>query len=72
MQGDEVQKRAAEVANAPSIDGVWEVPTDSGKGEKAWRLIVKQKGAEITTTILRVDGWLPTIDGHCKPQSSKR
>ena len=58
-----VAPTAAEVANAPSIDGLWEVPTDSPKGEKAWRLIVKQKGAEITTTILRVDGDTGALTG---------
>jgi thiol-disulfide isomerase/thioredoxin len=53
----------AEVANVPSIDGVWEVPTDSPKGEKAWRLVVQQKGAEITATILRVDGDTGALTG---------
>jgi thiol-disulfide isomerase/thioredoxin len=47
---------AAAVANVPNIDGVWEIPHESPKGEKAWRLIVQQKGAEIETTVLRVDG----------------
>jgi peroxiredoxin len=42
--------------NVPSIDGVWEVAQETPKGEKAWRLIVRQKGSDITTTILRVDG----------------
>ena len=46
----------AATANVPSIDGVWEIPHESPKGEKAWRLIVKQRGPEITATILRVDG----------------
>lgn len=53
----------AEAANAPSIDGVGEIPTESPKGEKAWRLIVKQKDAEITTTILRVDGDTGALTG---------
>jgi thiol-disulfide isomerase/thioredoxin len=47
---------AASVANAPSIDGVWEIPHESPKGEKSWRLIVKQKGTDIEATVLRVDG----------------
>jgi len=51
-----VAPTAAETANVPSIDGLWEIPHESNKGEKAWRLIVKQKGAEIETTVLRVDG----------------
>jgi thiol-disulfide isomerase/thioredoxin len=45
-----------DLANVPSIDGQWEIPHESNKGEKSWRLIVKQSGADIETTILRVDG----------------
>ncbi len=51
-----VAPTAAAVANVPNIDGVWEIPHESNKGEKAWRLIVQQKGAQIETTVLRVDG----------------
>ena len=58
-----VAPTAAEVANVPSIDGVWEIPHESHKGEKAWRLIVKQNGADITTTILRVDGDTGALTG---------
>jgi peroxiredoxin len=43
-------------ANAPSINGEWELPHESPKGEKAWRLLVKQQGAEISASVLRVDG----------------
>jgi thiol-disulfide isomerase/thioredoxin len=46
----------ASVSNAPVIDGVWYLPYNSTKGEKAWRFVVKQKGSEATATILRVDG----------------
>ena len=52
-----------DLANIPSIDGVWEIPHESPKGEKAWRLIVQQKGADITTTILRVDGDTGALTG---------
>src|SRR5882757_2304823 len=51
-------------AKVPSIDGVWEIPHESNKGEKAWRLIVKQKGPEITTTLLRVDGDTGALTGR--------
>jgi peroxiredoxin len=48
------------VANAsiPSIAGSWIIPLDtpSSKGEKAFRFIVQQKGAEVAASILRVDG----------------
>ncbi len=54
---------AAVAAKVPSIDGVWEIPHESAKGEKAWRLIVKQNGPEIETTILRVDGDLGALTG---------
>jgi thiol-disulfide isomerase/thioredoxin len=53
----------ASALNVPSIDGVWELPHDSPKGEKAWRLIVKQKGAEISATVLRVDGDTGALTG---------
>jgi thiol-disulfide isomerase/thioredoxin len=44
--------------NVPSIAGSWEVPLDtpSSKGERAFRFIVKQHGAEVAASILRVDG----------------
>ena len=45
-------------ASAPSIAGSWEIPlpTPSSKGEKAFRFIVNQRGAEVAASILRVDG----------------
>ena len=48
----------AVAVNAPSIAGSWEIPLEapSSKGEKAFRLIVDQKGAEVAASILRVDG----------------
>jgi len=58
-----VPPASAAVANVPSIDGVWEIPYDSNKGEKAWRLIVQQKGADVTATVLRVDGDTGALTG---------
>lgn len=58
-----VAPTAAETASVPSIDGVWEIPHESPKGEKAWRLIIQQKGADITATILRVDGDTGALTG---------
>lgn len=45
-------------ANVPAIAGSWIIPLDtpSSKGEKAFRFIVQQKGAEVAASILRVDG----------------
>ena len=39
------------------------IPHESPKGEKAWRLIVQQKGADIETTVLRVDGDTGALTG---------
>jgi thiol-disulfide isomerase/thioredoxin len=48
----------AVAANAPSIAGSWLIPLSapSSKGEKAFRFVVQQKGAEVAAAILRVDG----------------
>jgi len=53
----------ASAGKAPSIAGVWEIPVDTEKGEKAWRLIVRQTPAETYATILRIDGDTGTISG---------
>ena len=44
--------------NAPSIAGVWVIPlaAPSSKGEKAFRFIAEQRGAEVAGSILRIDG----------------
>jgi len=49
--------------NVPSIDGLWEIPNKSGKGEAAWRFIAQQSGSNVAATILRVDGDTGTISG---------
>ncbi len=54
---------AAAASDAPSIAGNWIVPYDSPKGEKAWRFIVKQSGADVTAAILRVDGDTGALTG---------
>lgn len=55
---DEKAAAAARATSAPSISGDWEIPlpNPSSKGEKAFRFIVEQKGAEVAASILRVDG----------------
>jgi thiol-disulfide isomerase/thioredoxin len=50
----------------PQIDGVWTIPTDSPKGEHAWRLVVHQTGPNVSATILRVDGDTGTLAGSYK------
>ena len=54
---------AALAVKAPAIDGVWELPHESNKGEKSWRLIVKQNGPEISASLLRVDGDTGALTG---------
>lgn len=49
---------------SPSIAGVWIIPTESSKGEKAWRFIVRQTGAEVSGAILRVDGDTGNLTGR--------
>ncbi|HKX26423.1 MAG TPA: TlpA disulfide reductase family protein [Blastocatellia bacterium] len=50
-------------ANVPSIDGLWEIPYESPKGERAWRFVVRQSGAEVSAAILRVDGDTGALTG---------
>jgi thiol-disulfide isomerase/thioredoxin len=47
-----------EAKDAPSIAGSWLIPLDtpSLKDEKAFRFIVRQRGADVEAAILRVDG----------------
>jgi len=58
FQATRYVKPATTVNNVPAIAGSWEIPlqTPSSKGEKAFRFIVKQNGAEVAASILRVDG----------------
>jgi thiol-disulfide isomerase/thioredoxin len=53
-------------APAPSIGGEWIVPTNSSKGESAWRLIVHQDGDKVDAAILRIDGDTGTLNGRYK------
>jgi thiol-disulfide isomerase/thioredoxin len=59
--------RAASAA-APNIAGSWVVPlpTPSAKGERAFRFIVEQHGAEVAASILRVDGDTGSYSGTFK------
>ena len=53
----------AKADGVPSIAGLWEIQLQSSKGEAAWRLIVKQKGADVSAAILRVDGDTGALTG---------
>lgn len=50
----------------PAIAGEWRIPLDkkSSKGEDAWRFIVKQNGAAVTASILRIDGDTGALTGR--------
>lgn len=51
--------------SAPSIAGEWEIAhVKSGKGEAAWRFLVQQSGADVTATVLRVDGDMGALSGR--------
>jgi hypothetical protein len=52
--------------DVPKIDGTWEIEHESAKGEKAWRFIVSQRGAEVSASILRVDGDTGALVGTYK------
>ena len=54
---------AVPTGEAPSIAGVWIIPTESSKGEKAWRFIVRQTGPDVSGAILRVDGDTGNLTG---------
>jgi thiol-disulfide isomerase/thioredoxin len=49
---------------APEIGGEWEIETISAKGEKAWRLIVEQKGGWAAASVLRIDGDTGLLSGN--------
>ena len=57
-------RHAADAKAVPSIDGLWEIPHERAKGEKAWHLIIHQKGDEATASILRIDGDTGALTGH--------
>jgi thiol-disulfide isomerase/thioredoxin len=50
--------------DAPSIGGLWHIPVQSSKGEAAWRFIVHQTGADVSASILRVDGDTGALTGR--------
>jgi len=59
-----VEREAAPEAAVPAIGGVWVVKARSRKGETAWRFIVEQRAADVSATILRVDGDTGTLSGR--------
>ena len=55
---------SSSAANAPNIDGLWEIQVKSPKGESAWNFIVDQSGPTVSAAILRVDGDTGTLSGQ--------
>ncbi len=58
--------RSPSSAKAPDISGLWFLQSvnSTKKGENAWRLIVRQKGSDVSGAILRVDGDTGTLTGR--------
>jgi thiol-disulfide isomerase/thioredoxin len=59
--------RAAQVHGSfPPIAGLWllPIPNSSKGGEKAWRLIIRQTGSQVSAAILRVDGDTGALTGR--------
>jgi len=50
-------------SKVPAIAGEWEIAVKSPKGETAWNFFVRQSGAEVTASILRVDGDTGALSG---------
>lgn len=55
---------AADGPEAPSIAGQWDIAVKSPKGESAWKFLVRQSGAEVSATVLRIDGDTGTLSGR--------
>src|SRR5262249_31621290 len=64
FQAKPVAKSPPVKGPVPSIAGLWDIQFKSPKGESAWRLIVRQSGAEVSAAILRVDGDTGTLSGR--------
>ncbi len=54
----------ASTEKVPNIAGEWRIPTKSSKGESSWRFIVRQTGATVTASILRIDGDTGALAGR--------
>ncbi len=52
------------VGAIPSISGTWVIPVTNAKNEGAWRFVVRQSGAAVSASVLRVDGDTGFLSGH--------
>ncbi len=48
----------------PNIAGEWRIPTKNARGEAGWRFIVRQTGANVSASILRIDGDTGALSGR--------
>jgi thiol-disulfide isomerase/thioredoxin len=48
----------------PDIAGSWLIETGNATGEKAWPLLIRQTGPEVTGAVLRVDGDTGALSGR--------
>lgn len=53
----------ASADKVPNIAGEWRIPTKNARGETGWRFIVRQTGATVSASILRIDGDTGTLSG---------
>jgi thiol-disulfide isomerase/thioredoxin len=68
---------SAASSNPPQIAGEWEMklvgqdqsPTKDRRTALSWRLFLRQSGADVTGSILRVDGDTGTLSGHWQGES---
>lgn len=51
-------------AAAPNIAGDWEIAVTGPKGASVWQLAVRQSGADVAASILRVDGDTGLLSGR--------
>jgi len=68
LQAKHHVESATQPENVPAIAGLWELPLESpsAKGEKAFRLIARQNGADAEVSILRIDGDTGAYSGTYK------
>ena len=48
----------------PNVAGAWVIQTGNTTGERAWHLLIKQSGPEVSGAILRVDGDTGALSGR--------
>ncbi len=58
--------RSAPAAPVPSMAGEWRIPLSAevSKTEKAWRLLIRQQGSDVSGAVMRVDGDTGTLSGR--------